>query len=120
MERILDSRKAFKLDRYQQSGFLNQRALERDAAALVIEGSGNIHGFFFAVQGDLVINPSLSKTKDVSNFYAGDSPQTLKETQVGLKIKKALLEEQVGTIIAWVSPPGGEFNYKIWYRYKKI
>lgn len=113
MERILESRKAYDLNRYKENGCFNIRGLERDTAALVIEASGKIHSFFLALLPDgTVVNPTISKTRDVSSFYADDSPQTKKEKEAGLKIRNALINEQVDTICAWISPPEGEFDYK--------
>ncbi|HEX6977139.1 MAG TPA: hypothetical protein VF185_02140 [Patescibacteria group bacterium] len=113
MERILESRKAFDLSRYQKSEGFNRKALERDTAALVIESSGNIHSFFLAhLSNGLVVNPSLDKTRDVKDFYSDETPQTQKEKIAGLIIRQALVDEEPGTVLAWVSPPGGEFNYQ--------
>jgi hypothetical protein len=110
---MLESRKAFDLSRYVSDGDLNQKALERDTAALVIESSGEIHNFFLALLADgRVVNPSVSKTKDVARFYAIDSPQTLKEREAGLKVRQALINKPEGTLLVWISPPGGEFNYE--------
>src|SRR5258708_36099780 len=96
---ILESRKAFDLSRYQEANTFNKKALERDTAALVLETSGNIHSFFLAVLSDgTVVNPAISKTKDVENFYANETPQTSLEKTAGLKIRQALLDEEVGTI----------------------
>src|SRR4030042_6015421 len=103
-------RKAFDLTRYPEG---NLKPIERDAAALVIESSGNIHSFFLALLPDsTVVNPALSKTKDVTNFYSDETLQSTKEKQAGLKIRQALIDEPEGTIFAWVSPPEGEFDYK--------
>ncbi|GEM_PF-3271260 len=109
---ILESRKAFALDRYQEVNTFNKKALERDTAALVLETSGEIHSFFIAILPDgTVVNPALSKIKDVENFYADETPQTILEKTAGLKMKQVLLEEPEDTLVAWVSPPGGEFKY---------
>lgn len=110
---ILDSRKAFVLQRYVSTDGFNHKGLERDTAALVLETSGEIHSFFLAVlPNGSVTNPAISKTQDVSTFYAKDSPQTLKERKAGLKIRQALIDEPAGTLVAWISPPGGEFDYE--------
>lgn len=110
---ILESRKAFALHRYKEVDGFNKKGLERDTQALVVESSGEIHSFFLAVLPDgSVINPSISKTKDVANFYAADSPQTRKEKDAGLKIRQSLLDEPENTVVAWISPPEGEFDYK--------
>lgn len=110
---ILESRKAFALYRYQEGDVFNKKGLERDTQALVVESSGEIHSFFLAVLPDgSVVNPSISKTKDVAGFYAADSPQTRKEKDAGLQIRQSLLDEPENTVVAWISPPEGEFDYK--------
>jgi hypothetical protein len=109
---ILESRKAFALDRYQDNNVFNKKALERDTAALVLETSGQVHSFFLAILPDgTVVNPVLSKTKDVENFYADETHQTILEKIAGLKMRQALIEEPENTLVAWISPPGGEFKY---------
>lgn len=113
MERILESRKAFALNRYKTEKGFNTRGLERDTAALVIETGGFIHSFFLAVLPDgSVINPGINKTKDVESYYSDETLQTRDEKVAGLKIRQAVKDEPADTLVAWISPPGGEFDYK--------
>jgi hypothetical protein len=113
MERL--QRKALNLQSYSDSdGFsFNTRGLIADTAALATEvgthrpAEERVHQTLEAVVNGIVVNFTVNKEKDVLEMFEKNSPESVG----GGKIVKTLLEEEEGTLFAWLSPPGQLRNY---------
>lgn len=85
--------------------------------SLAIEASTNkpldrrINTFQLQAINDQVINPELGP-RDISTYYNEVTLFDKREKEAGLDFKKVVLAYPEGTVIVWISPPGGELDYQ--------
>jgi len=88
-------------------------AMVHDVASLAVEASGGVNKVELELMPDgKVVQLALSDKVDVLDFYADDLPVEKLEKEAGAKIRECLVNEPIGTISVWLSPPGGPLNYQ--------
>lgn len=103
---------------FDSSGVFNEKGLIADTAAVATEVDktkrieDRVHQILLALVQDKVINWPVNKSKDVKYFYSDKTEFDKKESEAGLKIRELLIKGQVDDCFAWISPPGGPYNYE--------
>lgn len=115
---MITERKLLDLSLYNDPQGFNQKGLTADVAAAALEvdttkpPSERTHRVLLAVvNGKNVINWPVNKQRDVKDQYSEKTEFDRREKEAGIAIREFLINGKVGECFAWISPPGGEYNY---------
>jgi len=57
-----------------------------------------------------IVDPRLGN-KDISSFYVYETKIDERESAAGIRMRRAVMEGRVDSVMIWISPSGGESNY---------
>jgi len=108
----MKERLAFDVGRYD-----NIDGLAEDLASLAIEASikplkERVNPVRLELVEDGRVIDRVLGQEDVGGYYSTETKLDRKEREAGLKIRDCLINDSVGTLSIWISPPKGPLDYK--------